>query len=137
MTVTVREIHEYRVRRHIGRLTEAASSTDLLHAPAAAADLLDALYALTRFWRDQGADQYDTACQASDAGRVVGGLTHLRGQAVHHAVVAGNFADHVAEHYYDHFGSWVWYADAAGGGDIAAMYQSHVANREIMTTSIP
>jgi hypothetical protein len=64
----------------------------------------------------------------------VGGLTHLRGQAVHHALVASNFADRVAELYYDHFGSWVWYAGARGGGEIAAMYQSHVANREVMAT---
>jgi hypothetical protein len=49
VTVTVREIHEHRVRRHIGRLTEATNSADLLDASAAAADLLDALYTLTRF----------------------------------------------------------------------------------------
>jgi hypothetical protein len=51
--------------------------------------------------------------------------------------VASNFADRVAEHYYDHFGSWIWYADAGGSGAIANMYQEHVAGREVMTTLDP
>lgn len=108
--------------------------TDRLVVPATAADLLDAMYALTRHWRKTLLDPstYDDMCRASDDGRVVGGLTHLRNWGVHDAVVLSDFTDRVGKYFYDHYGCWVWQANAGTGNDeLSTMYHHAVADREV------
>jgi hypothetical protein len=54
---------------------------------------------------------------------------------VHHAVVLSDFTDRVAEHYYDHYGCWVWYADAQGGSDdLSSNYGDSIADKEVLVT---
>jgi hypothetical protein len=154
VTDTASEINEFRVRQHLNRMAKAVNTTDRLDVPATAADLLDALYALTRYWRGLDTNKYDDACRSSEDGKIVGGLTHLRGEVVHHAVVkqnhssddgeavdkvslvqtAANLENTYPERYYAHYGSWNWYANAGGGGETGEMYREHVAGREVMTT---
>jgi hypothetical protein len=135
MPSSFRDITEYRLRQHADALAAAVKTTDSLVVPAAAADLVAALYDLTRYWRDQDTARYDELCRSSDDGKTVGGLTHLRGQATHHAVVTSAFTDAYAERYYDHYGCWTWYADAAVTRDeIAEMYRDHVAGKDAAAT---
>lgn len=137
MSNDARVVGEYRVDEHLARLADAVNTTDTIRVRATAADTLDALYSPTRLWRGtllSGA-AYDGACRETDSGRVVAGLTHLRGRAVHHAVVLSDFTDRVAEYYYDHYGCWVWRSvTPPDSSELATDYSQVVADQEVRVT---
>lgn len=130
---------EYRVEDHLARLWDAVNTTDPVRVLSTAADTLDAVYALTRLWRGTllSKPRYDAACREEEGGRIVAGLTHLRGRAVHHAVVLSDFTDRVAQYYYDHYGCWVWRSVTSSSDELAAMYSQHVAGQEVRVTIEP
>ena len=125
-----------RLHANAERLVSAVNTLDRLLVPAIAADYLDALYGLTRLWRDEflGSSVYDPFCAESADGRVVEGLTYLRGQGIHRAVVLSKLGG-VADYYYDHYNCWTWIADAPlTGMKVSGSYQQHFADREVRIT---
>jgi hypothetical protein len=138
MSHDARTVAEHRVAGHLRRLDDVVNTTDALRVLTTAADALDALYSLTRLWRGGllSEQAYDDACRDAGTGRAVGGLTYLRGRAVHQAVVLSDFTDRVAEYFYDHYGCWVWrQVSDIGATELAVMYRDSVAGAEVRVTT--
>lgn len=138
MSDDVRTVAEHRATVHLRRLDDAVNTSDALRVLSAAADALDAAYSLTRLWRGELLSQqvYDDACRDTASGRAVGGLTYLRGRAVHQAVVLSDFTGRVAKYFYDHYGCWVWRSvPDLGTTEVAVMYSDTVAGTEVRVTT--
>jgi hypothetical protein len=123
----------YRLNMNRQRLWNAVNTLNELAVNACACDYLDALYQVTRFWRGRlGAATYDRACGMTANGRVVAGLTWLRGMEAHHIVTPGFARDRTAEYMYDHYLCWDWTRTPPEGAEgIRDDYVAMVAGKEI------
>ena len=93
---------------------------------------------MTRYWRTTlTASVYDRACSASVEGRVVAGLTWLRGREAHHIATPSSASGRISRYFYDHYNCWDWTpTPPAGGEPIRDDYVNAVAGREIRVVQI-